>query len=60
MPDAIVELTRYKCKNGCKTNSYSWKRLVLVCTDSWSCNINDDCEKTNNYKLYGSNEKEND
>ena len=35
VPDAIVELTRYKCKNGCKTNSYSWKRLVLVCTDSW-------------------------
>ena len=23
VPDAIVELTRYKCKNGCKTNSYS-------------------------------------
>ena len=23
VPDAIVDLTRYKCKNRCKTNSYS-------------------------------------
>ena len=41
VPDAIVELTRYKCKKGCKTNSSSCKRVNLVCTDSCSY-INDD------------------
>ena len=48
VPDAIVELTRDKCKKG-----------NLVCTDSCSCNINDDCENTNHYKLYESDEEEN-
>ena len=27
---------------------------------SYSCNINDDCENTNHYKLYESDEEEND
>ena len=59
-PDAIVEFTRYKCKKGSKTNSSSCKRANLMCTDSYSCNINDDCENTNHYKLYESDEEEND
>ena len=60
VPEAMVEMTRYKCKKGCKTNSSSCKRANLVCTDSCSCNINDDCENTNHYKLYESGEEEND
>ena len=59
-PDAIVEFTRYKCKKGSKTNSSSCKRTNLMCTDLYSCNINDDCENTNHDKLYESDEEEND
>ena len=58
--DAIVELTRYKCKKGWKTNSSSCKRANLVCADSYSCNINDDCKNTKHYKLYESDKEEND
>ena len=59
--DAIVEFTRCKCKTkGCKTNSCSCKCANLVCTGSCSCNINDDCENTNHYKLYESDQEEND
>ena len=54
VPNAIAELTRFKCKKGSKTNSSSCKRANLVCTDSCSCNINDDCKNTNHYKLYES------
>ena len=57
-PDAIVEFTRYKCKKGSKINSSSCKRANLMCTDSYSCNINDDCENTNHYKLYENDEEE--
>ena len=60
VPDAIVELTRYRCKKGCKKNSSSCKRANLVCIDSCSCNINDDCGNTNHYKSYESDEEEND
>ena len=59
-PDAIVEFTRYKCKKGSKTNSSSCKCANIMCTDSYSCNINDGCENTNHYKLYESDEEEND
>ena len=59
-PDAIVELTRCKCKKGCITNSCSCKCASLVCTVLCSCNIKDDCENTNHYKLYESDEEEND
>ena len=59
-PDAIVEFTRYKCKKGSKTNSSSCKRADLMCTDFYSCNINDDCENTSHYKLYENDEEEND
>ena len=59
-PDAIVEFTRYKCKKGCKTNSSFCKRANLVCKDLCSCNINGNCESTNHYKLYESDEEEND
>ena len=58
VPDSIVELTRCKCKKGCKTNSCSCKRANLVCTDSCSCNNNDDCENTNYYRSYDSEEEE--
>ena len=59
-PDAIVEFTRYKCKKGSKTNSYSCNRANLMCTDLYSCKINDDCENANHYKLHESGEEEND
>ena len=59
-PDAIIEFTRYKCKKGSKTNSSSCKRADLMCTDFYSCNINDDCENTSHYKLYENDEEEND
>ena len=58
--DAIVELTRYKWKKGCKKSSSSCKHANLVYTDLCSCNINDDCENTNYYKLCESDEEEND
>ena len=58
--DAIVELTRYKWKKGCKKSSSSCKRANLVYADLCSCNINDDCENTNYYKLCESDEEEND
>ena len=58
--DVIVEFTRYKCKKSSKTNSSSGKRANLMCTDLYSCNINDDCENTNHYKLYKIDEEEND
>ena len=47
VPDSIVELTRYECKKGCKTNSSSCKRANVVFIDPCSCNINGDCENTN-------------
>ena len=59
VPNAIIELTRGKCKKGCKTNSCSCKQ-TLVCTDSCSCNINDNCVNTNHYKLHEIDEEEND
>ena len=59
VPDAIVELTRYKYKKGCKTNSSSCKRVNLVFTNSCSGNDKDDCENTNHYRLYESDVEEN-
>ena len=58
VPEAIVELTRCKCTKGCKTKSCSCKRANLVCTDSCSCNINDDCENTNYYRACESDEED--
>ena len=60
LPDAVVDLSWYKCRKGCKTNSYSYRRADLVCPDSCSFNINDDCKNTNHYKLYKCDEEEND
>ena len=60
VPDAIVELTRYKCKKGCKTNSSFWKRANLVCRYSCLCNINENCENKNHYKLCEGDEEDND
>ena len=59
LPDAVVDLSWYKCRKGCKTNSYSYRRADLVCPDSCSFN-NDDCKNTNHYKLYKCDEEEND
>ena len=59
LPDALVEMTRHKCKKVCKTNSSSWKRANLMCTDSCSCNISDSYKNTNHDKLYESDEEEN-
>ena len=53
-------LRKCKCEKGCKTNSCSLKCASVVCTYSSSCNINDDCENTNHYKLYEIDEEEND
>ena len=59
VPNAIVEPMRCKCKKGFKTNSCSSKCANLGCTDSCSCNINDDCENKYRYKLYESDKEEN-
>ena len=47
-------------QKGCKTNLSSCKNENFVCTDSCYCNISDDCENTNYYKLYESEEEGND
>ena len=46
VPGAIIKLTRFKSKKGCKTTSWSCKQANLVGTDSWCCNAHEERDNT--------------